>query len=83
MEKSINSRENTPKKSKKAGKREIIEFYTRILRMELEEEKIADAMKAAEFFVKYYGMLEKEKQENKEKVIIVDDIAKVREELNE
>ena len=42
-----------------ANEKEILQFYTRLLRME-GGEKSSDALKAAEFFVKYLGMLDKQ-----------------------
>lgn len=66
---------------KPADEKEVLRFYTDVLRME-GDAKIADAVKAAEFFVKYYGMLEKEKQDDTRRVVIVDDIARVQEESN-
>lgn len=67
---------------KPADENEVLRFYTDLLRME-GDAKITDATKAAEFFVKYYGMLEREKQDDTRRVVIVDDIAKVREESND
>ena len=46
---------------KTATKTEVLQFYTRLLRME-DGVKTAEALKAAEFFVKYYGMAEHEKE---------------------
>ena len=42
-----------------------------------------EALKAAEFFVKYLGILDKEQCDDSKKVVIVDDIAKVKGELND
>lgn len=67
---------------KPADENEVLRFYTDLLRME-GDAKITDATKAAEFFVKYYGMLEREKQDDTRRVVIVDDIAKVSEERND
>lgn len=66
---------------KVANEKEVLQFYTKLLRME-GGEKISDALKAAEFFVKYLGILDKVQSDDVRKVIIVDDIAKVKEELN-
>ena len=65
-----------------ANEKEILQFYTRLLRME-GGEKSSDALKAAEFFVKYLGMLDKEHSDDTRKVVIVDDIAKVKGDLND
>lgn len=54
---------------------EIIEFYTKILRGEDENFKSADSFKAAEFFIKYFGMLEK-KDMSSGGVIIIDNIGR-------
>ncbi len=45
--------------------------------------KTAEALKAAEFFVKYYGMAEHEKEKESKRVVIVDDIAKIKEGLGD
>lgn len=52
---------------------EIIEFYTGILRGTDERFKSADAFKAAEFFIKYFAMLDK-RDADAQSVIIIDDI---------
>ncbi len=65
-----------------ADEKEILQFYTRLLRME-GGEKSSEALKAAEFFVKYLGILDKEQCDDSKKVVIVDDIAKVKGELND
>ena len=62
-------------KRKKATKSEIIGFYTDLLRME-GDAKLSDAIKAAEFFVKYYGFFDKEKQDESKRVVIVDNVPK-------
>ena len=67
---------------KTADKEEILQFYTSLLRME-GGEKSSEALKAAEFFVKYLGILDKEQSDDTKKVVIVDDIAKVKGELND
>lgn len=67
---------------KKATQKEIVSFYTDLLRME-NGAKLSEAIKAAEFFVKYYGMLDKERQEEQHKVVIVDDIPKSEEANND
>lgn len=54
---------------------EIIDFYTGILRGENEKFKDADAFKAAEFFIKYFAMLEK-KDTSSGGVVIIDNIRK-------
>lgn len=62
---------------KTANEKEILQFYTRLLRME-GDGKLSDAIKAAEFFVKYLGILDKEPGEENRRVVIVDDIAKAK-----
>ncbi len=69
-------------KRKTADEKEILKFYTALLRMEFDDAKLSDAVKAAEFFAKYYGMHEKEKADDLKRVVIVDDIAKALEEKN-
>lgn len=64
-----------------ANEKEVLQFYTRLLRME-DGEKSSEALKAAEFFVKYLGILDKVQNEEGKKVVIVDDIAKVKGEFN-
>lgn len=66
---------------KVANENEVLQFYTKLLRME-GGEKSSEALKAAEFFVKYLGILDKVQSDDARKVIIVDDIAKAKEELN-
>lgn len=61
-----------------ADEGEILKFYTGLLRGKFDDAKTAEAIKAAEFFVKYYGMLEK-KGDGSNTVVIVDDISKVKE----
>ena len=67
---------------KTATKTEVLQFFTRLLRME-DGVKTAEALKAAEFFVKYYGMAEHEKEKESKRVVIVDDIAKIKEGLGD
>ena len=67
---------------KKATQKEIVSFYTDLLRME-NGAKLSEAIKAAEFFVKFYGMLDKEKTDEQHKVVIVDDIPKTEEIKND
>ena len=55
---------------------EIIKFYTKLLRNPEEcGFKTTDSMKAAEFFAKYYNMLDKD-SDSAGTVIIVDDIGR-------
>ena len=61
-------------KTKVAGKREVLAFYTSLLRMESDDIKLSDAIKAAEFFSKYHGLCEKGNQEAGGKVVIIDDV---------
>ena len=60
-------------KTNSAGKREVLAFYTSLMRMECEHAKLYDAIKAAEFFSKYYGITEKGNQESGG-VVIIDDV---------
>ena len=76
--KKTTAKRKTAAKAKTADKNEVLEFYTQLLRME-RDAKIAEAIKAAEFFVKYYGMIEKDGEDESKKVVIVDDIAAVKE----
>lgn len=58
-----------------AKKREVLLFYTRLLRGEFEDAKVADLIKAAEFFSKYYGLIDQGSQKNDSRVVIIDDIS--------
>ncbi|MEE1224008.1 MAG: hypothetical protein UH081_01990 [Clostridia bacterium] len=63
---------------RKATQNEVLKFYTDLLRME-GGAKLSEAIKAAEFFVKYYGMLDKEGADESKRVVIVDDVPKCEE----
>lgn len=58
-----------------ANEKEILEFFTYIMRREDEEIRLTDSFKAAELLGKHYGIFS-EKQNNKSgDVIIIDDIS--------
>ena len=63
---------------RKATQNEVLKFYTDLLRME-GGAKLSEAIKAAEFLVKYYGMLDKEGADESKRVVIVDDVPKCEE----
>ncbi len=59
---------------KEVGVNDVVEFYTRLFRDPVESGfKESDAMKAAEFFTKYYNLLDKG-ADSEGDVIIIDDI---------
>lgn len=55
-----------------ATRREVLQFYTNLLR----EGPLPHSIKGAEFFVKYYNLVNIEEDEDENKVVIVDDIAR-------
>lgn len=60
--------------TRNVSEEEVIQFYTELFRNPEEGGfKATDAMKAAEFFAKYYNMLDKD-SDSEGTVIIVDDI---------
>ena len=61
-------------RKRKVNEKEVVEFYTDVLRNPEEKGlKPTDAIKAAEFFSKYYNMLEKG-ADTEGNVTIIDDI---------
>lgn len=66
--------------TRNVSEEDVVEFYTNVFHNpEGKGLKAADAMKAAEFFTKYYNMLDKE-GDNSGTVVIVDDIGSVKDE---
>ena len=63
-------------RTKIAGKREILEYLTYIMRREDEETiRFSDSFKAAELLGKYHGLFKSGSEEESGDVIIVDDIS--------
>ncbi len=63
-------------RTKVAGKREVLEYLTYIMRREDEESvKFSDSFKAAELLGKYHGLFKSGSEEESGDVIIVDDIS--------
>lgn len=61
-------------RKRKVNEKEVVQFYTEVFRNPEEKGlKAADAMKAAEFFSRYYNMLEKN-ADSEGNVTIIDDI---------
>ncbi len=62
-------------RTKVAGKREVLEYLTYIMRREDEESvKFSDSFKAAELLGKYHGLFKSGSEEESGDVTIVDDI---------
>lgn len=62
-------------RTKIAGKKEVLEYLTYIMRREDEESiKFSDSFKAAELLGKYHGLFKSGSEEESGDVIIVDDI---------
>lgn len=60
-----------------ADEKEILKNFTEILRDESDSVKVSDKMKAAEFLAKHYSMFDdKSKEEQIEKIMIIDNIPK-------
>ena len=63
-------------RTKVAGKREVLEYLTYIMRREDEESvKFSDSFKAAELLGKYHGLFKSGSEEESGDVTIVDDIS--------
>ncbi len=60
--------------TRNVSEEDVIEFYAKLF-----NENTKDSVKAAEFFTKYYNMLDKE-GDNSGTVVIVDDIGSVKDE---
>ena len=62
-------------RTKIAGKKEVLEYLTYIMRREDEEAiKFSDSFKAAELLGKYHGLFKSGSEEESGDVTIVDDI---------
>ena len=62
-------------KKKVADEKEILKNFTEIMRGETDEVKVSEKMKAAEFLAKHYSMFDEKPKENQsDKILIVDDI---------
>lgn len=58
-----------------AGREEVLEYFTMLLRGEIEGAKYSDSIKAAELLGKYYSLFnDKSSESGSERVIIIDDI---------